>query len=232
MKTDSRGSGRLPWLLALALPLFVAACAGGSAELGEPPVPRSFLLEPESPEMNAAAPESFRVLFQTTSGDFTVEVTEAWAPEGARRLYNLVRAGYYDGVHFFRVIPSFVAQFGIHPDPDVSAAWRQSGITDDPVIVGNERGTLTFAMAGPDSRTVQLFINLTDNANLDQLGFAALGRVVEGMEVVDELYDGYGEGAPRGQGPDQGRMQFEGDSYISENFPLLDRIERARILPD
>ena len=139
-------------------------------------------------------------------------------------------AGYYDGTTFFRVIDGFMTQWGIHPDPRVSEAWREARIDDDPVEASNTRGRITFATAGPDTRTTQLFINYIDNSRLDQMGFAPFGEVVEGMEVVDALYSDYGEGAPRGKGPDQGRIQAKGDVYLAE-FPELDRIVRASILP-
>ncbi len=212
------------------LPLLLAGCAGGGGGIAPGPMPFEVLSDPSHPEFDHPSPERYEVLFETSQGDFVVEVHEAWAPNGARRFYNLVRAGYYDGVRFFRVIPGFVAQFGLHGDPRVTAAWRPHMIPDDPVAHPNERGTLTFATAGPGTRTVQLFINLVDNVHLDASGFAPIGRVTEGLEVVDRLYGGYGEGAPRGQGPDQGRIQLEGEDYLFRDFPQLSRIHRARIV--
>jgi peptidyl-prolyl cis-trans isomerase A (cyclophilin A) len=176
------------------------------------------------------APDRFRVRFETTRGPFVVEVTRAWAPRGADRFYNLVRAGYYDDVAFFRVIEGFMVQFGIHGDPRVNAAWRVARIPDDPVAQSNRRGMVTYAMAGPDTRTTQLFVNFKDNASLDSQGFAPFGRVVEGMAVVDSLYSGYGEGAPRGMGPDQGRAQAEGNAYLRGSFPKLDLVKTARVV--
>jgi len=176
------------------------------------------------------APDRFRVRFETTRGAFLVEVTRAWAPRGADRFYNLVRAGYYDDVAFFRVIEGFMVQFGINGDPRVNAAWRVARIPDDPVTQSNRRGMVTYAMAGPDTRTTQLFINFKDNASLDSQGFAPFGRVVEGMAVVDSLYSGYGEGAPRGTGPDQGRAQAEGNAYLRASFPKLDLVKTARVV--
>ena len=175
------------------------------------------------------APEHFRVRFETTKGPFVVEVTRAWAPRGADRFYNLVRAGYYDDVAFFRVIENFMVQFGINGDPAVNRAWRQAQIQDDPVSQSNKRGMVTYAMAGPDTRTTQLFINFKDNTGLDGQGFAPFGRVVEGLPVVDSLYSGYGEGAPRGMGPDQGRAQSEGNAYLKGSFPKLDFVKTARL---
>jgi peptidyl-prolyl cis-trans isomerase A (cyclophilin A) len=176
------------------------------------------------------APDRFRARFVTTKGAFVVEVTRAWAPRGADRFYNLVKAGYYDDVAFFRVISGFMVQFGINGDGRVNAAWRAARIPDDPVTQSNKRGTLTYAMAGPDTRTTQLFINFADNTNLDSSGFAPFGRVVEGMTVVDALYAGYGEGAPRGMGPDQGRVQEEGNAYLRGSFPKLDFVKTARLV--
>lgn len=177
------------------------------------------------------APAQYRLTFETTKGDFVVEVTRDWAPNGADRLYNLAKIGYYEDVAFFRVIDGFMMQFGIHGDPDVNAAWREARIPDDPVKQSNEAGYLTFATAGPNTRTTQLFINFGNNAMLDGQGFAPLGRVVEGMDVVNSIYSGYGEGAPRGRGPHQGRMQTEGNAYLKANFPELDYIKSVRVSP-
>lgn len=178
------------------------------------------------------APDSFRVKFMTTAGDFTIEAHRDWSPHGVDRFYNLVEAGYYDGNKFFRVLDRFVAQFGIHGDPAVSAAWRAKTIPDDPVTQSNERGTVTFAMAGPGTRTTQLFVNLVDNKRLDSMGFAPIAKVVEGMETVDSLYSGYGEGAPRGKGPDQTRIHTEGNDYLDKEYEKLDAIETARVVDD
>ena len=176
------------------------------------------------------APATFQVKFVTTKGNFVVKSVRAWAPKGVDRFYNLVKLGYYDDIAFFRVIDGFMAQFGIHGDPKVSAAWRTARIEDDPVKKSNTRGMVTFAMAGPNSRTVQLFINYGDNSRLDGQGFAPIGEVVEGMDVVDKLYSGYGEGAPRGRGPSQARIQREGNGYLRKEFPKLDYIKSATLL--
>lgn len=177
------------------------------------------------------APATFKVTFDTTKGPIAIEVTREWAPRGADRFYNLVKNGFFTDVRFFRVIPGFMAQFGIHGDPAVSAAWRPAQINDDPVKQSNKRGTITFATAGPNTRTTQFFINFGDNMALDKQGFAPFGRVVTGMDIVDKIYGGYGEGAPRGRGPDQGRLQSEGNAYLAKDFPRLDYIKSATITP-
>jgi peptidyl-prolyl cis-trans isomerase A (cyclophilin A) len=181
-------------------------------------------------KLTAQAPETFKVLFDTTKGPFTVEVTRSLAPNGADRFYNLVRSGYFKDIAFFRVLSGFMCQFGIHGDPAVSAKWREANITDDPVKGSNTRGTITFATAGPNTRTTQLFINFGDNTSLDGQGFAPFGKVVAGMDVVDKIDSEYGEGAPQGNGPDQGRVQAEGNAYLKKNFPNLDYIKSATIV--
>jgi peptidyl-prolyl cis-trans isomerase A (cyclophilin A) len=177
------------------------------------------------------APATFKVNFDTSKGPFEVTVHRDWAPNGADRFYNLVKNGFYDDVRFFRVIPNFMAQFGIHGNPSVMAAWRQAQIKDDPVKQSNKRGYVVFATAGPNTRTTQLFINFGDNTGLDKQGFAPFGQVTKGMDVVDKIYDGYGEGAPRGKGPEQGRLQNEGNAYLTKEFPKLDYIKTATIVP-
>jgi len=176
------------------------------------------------------APETFKAQFDTTKGKFTVEVTRSLAPNGADRFYNLVRAGFFNDVAFFRVIPGFMCQFGIHGDPKVSAAWRTANIQDDPVKASNTRGAITFATAGPNTRTTQLFINFGDNVNLDRMGFAPFGKVVEGMDVVDKINGEYGEGAPGGRGPNQGLIQAQGNAYLKKDFPNLDYIKSVTIV--
>jgi peptidyl-prolyl cis-trans isomerase A (cyclophilin A) len=175
------------------------------------------------------APEIFKIGFKTTKGDFTVEVTRAWAPLGADRFYNLVKAGYFTDIAFFRIISGFMAQFGIHGDPAVSAKWRDARINDDAVRQSNIKGYISYAMAGPNTRTTQFFINYGDNARLDGSGFSPFGRVISGMEVVESLYAGYGEGTPSGQGPDQGRVQMQGNAYLKKDFPQLDYINGASL---
>lgn len=181
-----------------------------------PRSPRAALLDPSL--ATELAPEVFQVEFHTTRGSFRVEAIRSLAPIGVDRFYNLVRLGFFREAAFFRVIPGFVVQFGIHADPAVCAAWKEARLDDDPVQESNARGTLTFAMAGPNSRTTQLFVNLTDNARLDAMGFAPIGRVIEGMDVVEALYSGYGEK------PSQPRIQAEGNAYLRDEFPQLDYV--------
>jgi peptidyl-prolyl cis-trans isomerase A (cyclophilin A) len=179
------------------------------------------LLDPS--QATAKAPASFRVRFETTRGSFVVAVTRAWAPLGADRFYNLVQAGFFDDAGFFRVVPGFVVQFGLSADPRVNAAWDAARIADDEVKQTNRRGRLTFATAGPNTRTTQLFINTGDNPRLDQMGFSPFGEVVSGMTVVDAIYSGYGET------PDQGRITAEGNSYLKAQFPRLDFVKKATV---
>jgi peptidyl-prolyl cis-trans isomerase A (cyclophilin A) len=175
--------------------------------------------------LTAKAPQRFDVTFATTKGVFTITVERSWAPNGADRFYNLAKSHFFDGVKFFRVVPKFVVQFGISPDPKVSAAWRDATIPDDPVTEHNVRGAVTFATAGPDTRTTQLFINLGSNTRLDSTGFAPIGSVTGGMNVVDRLYSGYGE-APTSH---QAEMQAQGNAWFDKNYPKLDSIKTARI---
>ncbi len=223
--------------------MVLAACGGEGGETpppaeSTPPAAEPTVPPPASEPAAAPAtpailetPASFRVQFETSKGNFVVQVDRSQAPNGADRFYRLVSEGFYDDVRFFRVISGFMAQFGIHGDPAVTARWRAQPIQDDPVVGSNTRGTVTFAMtAQPNSRTSQIFINLVDNVNLDRSGFAPFGRVVEGMEVVDQLYSGYGEGAPQGNGPAQGQIVSQGNTYLTQSFPLLDHVIRARII--
>jgi peptidyl-prolyl cis-trans isomerase A (cyclophilin A) len=179
--------------------------------------------------LRESAPATYKARFETSKGAFVLEVHRDWAPNGADRFYNLVKNGFYDGTRFFRVIEGFMVQFGINGDPSVSAQWREARIADDPVRQSNRRGYITYAMAGPNTRTSQVFINFNDNSNLDSQGFSPFGRVTSGMNVVDRLYNGYGEGAPRGSGPDQGRVQMEGNAYLAKGFPRLDFTKKATI---
>ncbi len=179
--------------------------------------------------LNQPAPATYKAKFDTSKGVFIVEVHRDWAPNGADRFYNLVKNGFYDNARFFRVVSGFMVQFGINADPKLSALWREARIKDDAVRQSNKRGLITFATAGPNTRTTQVFINFGDNTGLDRQGFAPFGQVVPGMNVVDALYSGYGEGAPSGQGPDQGRIQQEGNAYLVKEFGKLDYIKKATI---
>ncbi len=207
----------LLFALVLIGPAF--AQGSGNAKLADPAA------------LNEQAPATYKVKFDTSKGPFVVEVHRDWAPLGADRFYNLVKNGFYDNARFFRVISGFMVQFGINGDPAISARWRGARIGDDPVKQSNSRGFITFATAGPNTRTTQVFINYANNSGLDGQGFAPFGRVVSGMNVVDALYSGYGEGAPSGAGPEQGRVQSEGNAYLTSQFPKLDFIKSATIAP-
>lgn len=187
------------------------------------PAAKPSLLNPAS--LHAKAPELFKAQFTTTKGDFVVEVHRDWAPLGADRFYNLVRNGFFTNAAFFRVVPGFVVQFGLSANPEVNKAWEHAAIKDDPVMGSNKRGMLVFATAGPNTRTTQLFINFADNSRLDAMGFAPFGTVTDGMDVVDKIYPGYG------QNPDQGLITEQGDAYIAKNFPMIDKIKMAKVLP-
>ena len=177
------------------------------------------------------APEVFKARFATSKGDFVVQVHRDWSPNGADRFYNLVKMGFFDDIRFFRVVEGFMAQVGLSGDPAVNARWRRANLPDDPVKQSNKRGFLSYAMGGPGTRTTQFFINLVDNPRLDPMGFSPFAEVVEGMSVVDALNKEYGEGAPGGRGPDQGRIQMQGNAYLDKDFPRLDRIKTAVVVP-
>ena len=228
------------FLLVLSVP--AAVCAGqqpkpaapkstGSAAAKTTAAPRSSasLLNPSS--LKLQAPDVFDVRFVTSKGDFVVEVTRRWAPRGADRFYNLVKYHFFDGAAFFRIVPGFVAQFGVSPRPDINRAWESARIEDDSVTQSNTRGSLTFATAGANTRTTQIFINLADNASLDSMGFSPFGKIISGLDVVDKLYSGYGDGPPDGQGPDQNRLQREGKAYLEKDFPLLDVVKTTVMVP-
>lgn len=176
-------------------------------------------------KLTEKAPESFKAQFETTKGKFTIEVTRSLAPNGADRFYNLVRSGYFKDIAFFRVVPGFMVQFGIHGDPAISAKWRAANITDDPVKTSNKPGYVTFATAGPDTRTTQLFINYGDNGFLDGQGFSPFGKVIEGMDVVNKI------NSDSRERPNQGAIQGAGNSYLKKGFPNLDYIQSASIVP-
>ena len=188
------------------------------------------LLNPGSAAMNQKAPETYKAKFETNKGDFIVEVRRDWAPNGADRFYNLVKKGFYDETRFFRTISGFMVQFGLSANPKISAAWRTQTLKDDAVKQSNVRGLVSFAMAGPNTRTTQIFINYGDNSRLDGMGFSPFGRVIEGMDVVESLYSDYGEGAPQGKGPSQARIHQEGNEYLKREFPKLDYVKKASII--
>jgi peptidyl-prolyl cis-trans isomerase A (cyclophilin A) len=218
---------RAPALLGfLALPLIPIACKDKTP----PPPPEAAAPTPSPTPADPASPDSFRVKFATSKGDFTVDVFRAWAPKGADRFYRLVNEGYFKDVRFFRVLPGFMAQFGLSGDPALNAKMDTLRIADDPVTQSNKRGMLTFATAGPNTRSNQFFINYKDNVMLDGQGFAPFGKVVDGMKAVDALYSGYGEGAPNGSGPDQESIRNKGNAYLKGAFPKLDYIKSANIV--
>lgn len=207
---------------------FLAAAAFTLAACSSP---KSETPKSEAPVPAAEAPDQYRVRFDTTKGPFTIEVHKDWAPKGAARFHRLIRDRYYDGARFYRVRPGFVVQWGISAEPETNRLWKQLKLTDDPVKQSNDRGYVSFATDGPDTRTTEVFINLANNKRLDARGFSPFGRVVEGMEVVDQLFAGYGEvQALRGTGVDSVQYEREGETYIGRSYPKLDQIRSARII--
>jgi peptidyl-prolyl cis-trans isomerase A (cyclophilin A) len=184
----------------------------------------------EAPTAPRKPPANYKVRFETTKGDFVVEAYRDWAPRGADHFFELVEAKFYDGVRFHRVVRGFVCQFGINGNPKTQQLWSTLQIPDDPVKEKNRKGTIAYAMRGPNTRTTQVFINLRDNLDLDKSGFAPFGKVVEGMEVVESLYHSYGEAAPRGGGPDPTQIELQGNQYLDRRFPRLDSIKRAVVV--
>lgn len=174
----------------------------------------------------------FRVEIETTQGPFVIEVHRDWAPLGADRFRELVEAGYYDDARFHRVVPDFIVQWGLAGDPAMTARWIDAYIADDPVVASNTRGRVAFAFTDPGTRSTQIFISVIDNSRLDEGGFAPFGEIVSGLDVVDRLYSGYGEtsggGVRRG---DQSRVVAEGNAFLDRDFPLLDHLITARVLP-
>lgn len=202
--------------------VLVLGCGEPAGTVEEQPIPTvddDTGIEPVDP----SGEETFRVRFETTAGEFVVEVHPDWAPKGAERFRELVEDGLYDGNRFFRVVPGFVVQWGIHGDPAISSQWERNNIPDDPRVASNTRGRVTFATSGPNSRTTQIFVNFGNNTGLDSQGFAPFGEVVEGMDVVDGIHSEYG------QRPDQGLIQRVGNAYLDDQFPKLDHIIRATI---
>lgn len=216
------------WVFQLAFAVVLwagTACGGEPADAAD----TELLQRPDDPAFSGTAPERYNVRFETTEGDFVIRVERAWAPNGADRFYNLAQNGFYDGTTFFRVIEGFMAQFGLHGTPKVALAWTQQPIPDDPPARSNTRGTVSFAMRGADTRTTQLFINFADNTTLDGQGFAPIGEVVEGMEVVDALHAGYGEMAPQGGGPAPRYIMQRGTPWLRKEYANLDYVLKARV---
>jgi peptidyl-prolyl cis-trans isomerase A (cyclophilin A) len=215
----------------------VGACGGGEpqeqastqeAAQAEPVLdPASPLLTPE--ELTEAAPATYRVRFETSVGTIVVQVNKAWSPNGADRFYNLVKNGYYDDTRFYRVVEGFMAQFGLKGVNAIDQAWRNASFPDDPFTRSNGRGTITFAHAGANTRTTQVFFNFKDNTHLDPSGFTPFGEVVEGLDVMDRIYSGYGELPPAGKGPDYGKAWVQGNKYLDQDFPEMTKVISATL---
>jgi peptidyl-prolyl cis-trans isomerase A (cyclophilin A) len=231
----------IPTLVALTIAMLAFSPATGAGDGEKKPadttptdttgsIAHPALLDPSLADEQA--PEAFRVKLETTKGDVVILVNRSWAPHGADRFYNLVKIGYYDGIAFYRVIRGFMAQCGFNGDPQVSGVWANARIPDDPVTQANTRGMVTFAQpSAPNARSTQIFINYGDNTYLKEHGaFAPFGKVISGMDVMDRIYAGYGEGAPNGRGPSQSRIAREGNTYLKQSFPKLDYIRRATIM--
>jgi peptidyl-prolyl cis-trans isomerase A (cyclophilin A) len=212
-------------LAAVVTVTLAGGCGGGgkSSTTQSSTTPPDNLLHPT--RLTRKAPRVFHVTFHTTKGDFVLTVRRDWAPKGADRFYNLAASHFFDGAKFFRVVPGFVVQFGISPEPAVSTAWRDATIPDDAVKAHNVRGAVSFASAGPNTRTTQIFVNLGNNRRLDGLGFAPLGSVTSGMGVVDQLYSGYGE-QPTAR---QAEMELGGNAWLEKHYPKLDAIKSTSI---
>jgi homoserine O-acetyltransferase len=211
--------------------LLAGACVHGR---GGPPTlaqRRAILLDPTSSFWEAHAPRVFDARVETSKGTFVLEIERGWASRGADRFYNLARAGFFDDSRFSRVVPRFIAQFGVPADPAVGAVWRNRGFPDDSVTHSNVRGTIGFAMTGPNTRATQLYISLVDNVRLDAQGFSPIGRVVEGMAVVDSLYSGYAENSGGGvRAGKQAPLFSGGNAYLDREYPKLDRLIRITII--
>jgi cyclophilin family peptidyl-prolyl cis-trans isomerase len=206
----------------------IAVLLGLFAAYGED----SALRDPKNALWSKPAPDVYRVRIDTSKGRFVLEVTRALAPRGADRFYHLVETGFYDDSRFFRVIAGRFAQFGIPGNPAIASTWRNQSFPDDPVRASNTRGTFAYAMTGPNARTTQIYINTSDQLQQDAQGFAPFGKVVEGMDVVDRLYSGYGEQSGSGmRAGRQGKLFEEGNAYLDREFPMLDKLIRARLIP-
>lgn len=206
------------------------SCAHAPGAPTRPERAHAALLDPDAPFWSEQAPSVFSARVETSRGSFTLEIHRDWAPRGADRFYNLARAGFFDDSRFFRVVPNFIVQFGIPGDPAIAALWRDRVVADDSVRQSNVRGTIAFAMTGPNTRTTQLYISRVDNTRLDAQGFAPIGRVIEGMTVVDSLYSGYGENSGGGvRAGRQGPLFSGGNAYLDRAYPRLDRLIRVTI---
>jgi peptidyl-prolyl cis-trans isomerase A (cyclophilin A) len=198
----------------------ITSCSNGSSSRSPQ------LLNPSPAELAAHAPDSFKVKFETSKGDFIVMAHRDWAPNGTDRFYWLVNNGFYDGARFFRTLPNFVVQFGLNGDPQVSAVWRERNIPPDPVKQSNQAGFVTYAMGRTaDTRTTQIFINKVDNSRLDAMGFAPFAKIIDGMHVVEQFYGGYADDVP-----DPGLIQTQGNGYLDRMYPKLDSIVKARVI--
>lgn len=216
---------RLHVVVSLAIAAALGACATQTTH-------RAALLQPTPAELSARAPDQFRVRLETSAGPIMLTVHRDWAPIGTDRFYYLVRNGFFDGARFFRVHAGYIAQFGLNGDPAIIAAWKHRTIPDDPVRVSNRRGTLAYAMTGPDTRTTQIYFNLVDNPQLDAQGFAPFAEVTSGMDTVLRLYSGYGETSGGGiRAGKQGQIEAGGNAYLRREFPKLDYIRRATVVP-
>jgi len=208
-------------LLAAACLLLLASCSA------TPPPHKARQQQPP-----AEMPALWKARFETSQGPFVIEVRKEWAPKGTERFWKLVTSRFFDDSRFYRVRPGFIVQFGIAGDPAVQSLWNAAPLADDPRRESNLRGTVSFAQAGPGSRRTQVFVNLKDNRALDRDGFVPFGRVIEGIELFDKLYAGYGEWSPPGRGPEAARIQTQGNAYLDAQFPRLDRIVKARPVLD
>ena len=214
----------------LAAVEFAACGEQVSTPKGNAQDPKVTLMDPTGEQATQTAPNEFKVRFETSAGTFVIDVTRDWSPKGADRFYNLIKLGFFDEQRFFRVMSGFIVQWGMSGDPEVTAAWHTARIKDDVVKESNVRGMVTFAkMSAPNTRTTQLFINFKHNKPLNAIGFAPFAKVIQGMDVVDKIYK-VGEGAPGGPGPNQGKIQAEGNAYLKKEFPKLDYIKSAKFV--
>lgn len=216
-------------LVALLVALAIGACGGSSDSDQATAAQRNPLLRPD--DYHETAPDDYRVTLETTAGDVVIQVHRDWAPLGADRFYNLAKGGFYDDSRVYRVVPGFMAQFGLNADPYVNQAWKTQYLVDDPVVESNTRGRVAFAKGGVHTRTTEVFISYKDNSALDDEGFAPFGEVIEGMDVADAFYAEYGDGPPRGDGPYQAMAQARGNAYLDEEFPELTQILDVTIEP-